>query len=84
LPSFAAARRFLLCCNREEPVGTITISVPDDRLAELQQAAQRLGVPPEELVRASLEQLLAQPDDKLQRALDYVLKKNTELYRRMA
>ena len=65
-------------------MSTIVLEIPDDRLLKLQQTARRLGVSPEELVRASLEDLLAEPDDALQRALSYVLKKNTELYRRLA
>ena len=65
-------------------MATLTIRIPDDHLSKLQQTAQRVGVPPEELVRASLEEFLARPDDELQRALDYVLAKNAELYQRLA
>jgi DNA-directed RNA polymerase subunit L len=35
-------------------------------------------------VRISVEELLAQPEEAFQRALDYVLEKNEELYRRLA
>ncbi len=38
----------------------------------------------EELARSSIEELLAQPDDKFQRVAEYVLKKNEDLYRRLA
>jgi antitoxin FitA len=46
--------------------------------------AARLGVRPEDLVRLSLEELLSRPEDDFQRAVEHVLKKNTELYRRLA
>jgi predicted transcriptional regulator len=62
----------------------ITISLPDDRLQQLQEIASRLSVAPEELIRASIEDLLARPDEDFRRALEYVLDKNAELYRRLA
>ena len=45
---------------------------------------QVLGVSPEDLVRVSVEELLAQPDDKFEQAVNYVLEKNAELYGRLA
>lgn len=63
---------------------TITITLPDDRLQQLKEIANRFRVAPEELVRASIEELLARPEEDFQRALDYVLRKNAELYRRLA
>lgn len=65
-------------------MGSLTIAIPDERLAKLKEMAQRLGVSPEDLVRASLEDILARPDDALQQALEHVLQKNAELYRRLA
>jgi hypothetical protein len=41
------------------------------------------GITPEELVRASVEDLLGRPEE-FQKAVDYVLKKNEELYQRLA
>lgn len=63
---------------------TITITLPDDRLQQLKEIANRFRVAPEELVRASVEELLARPEEDFQRALDYVLRKNAELYSRLA
>jgi hypothetical protein len=62
----------------------ITITLSDDRLAKLQEIAARLHIAPEELARAGVEDLLARPEETCQRAMDYVLKKNAELYRRLA
>ena len=63
---------------------TITITLSDDRLAKLQEMAARLHISPEELARAGVEELLARPEETHQRAIDYVLKKNAELYRCLA
>jgi antitoxin FitA len=63
---------------------TITIPIPDDRMSKLQELAARFNITPEELVRLSGEELLARPEEQFRLALDYVLKKNAELYRRLA
>jgi hypothetical protein len=63
---------------------TITITLPEDRLLKLKERATRLSVSPEELVRVSIEELLSRPDEAFQRAVNYVLEKNAELYRRLA
>ena len=65
-------------------MSTITVALTDDALLKLQETASRLGVTAEELVRASVEELLSQPDEAFKRALDHVLRKNAELYRRLA
>ncbi len=62
----------------------ITITLPDDRIQKLKEIASRFRVAPEELVRASVEELLTRPEEEFQRALEYVLNKNAELYRRLA
>jgi hypothetical protein len=63
---------------------TITIAIPDDRLLKLKERATRFSVSPEELVRVSIEELLSRPDEAFQHAVRYILKKNAELYRRLA
>jgi len=63
---------------------TITISLPDDRLQKLREIATRFRVAPEELVRVSIEELLTRPEEEFRQALEYVLNKNAELYRRLA
>jgi hypothetical protein len=63
---------------------TLTISLPEDRLQQLKEQAARFRIAPEELVRASIEELLTRPDEEFQRALTYVLTKNAELYQRLA
>lgn len=63
---------------------TITITLPEDRLQKLQEMASHFQVAPEELVRAGIEELLTRPQEDFQRALEYVLRKNAELYQRLA
>jgi hypothetical protein len=63
---------------------TITVSLSSDRFLELKERAVSFSISPEELVRVSIEELLAGPEEPFQRAVDYVLKKNAELYQRLA
>jgi len=50
----------------------------------LRLEAERLGLAPEDLARAAIVDLLATPDDDFKRAAERVLRKNEELYRRLA
>ena len=63
---------------------TITISVTNDRLSKLREVASGFDVTLEELVRLSIESLLLQPEAVFQRAMEYTLNKNEELYQRLA
>lgn len=63
---------------------TLTITLPDDRLAKLQELSARLQVTPEELATTSVAELLTRPDETLQQAVQYVLTKNAELYRQLS
>jgi predicted transcriptional regulator len=63
---------------------TITIELPSERLQTLQEMALKLGVSMEELVRVSVEDMLTQPEEQFRKAAQYVLKKNSELYKRLA
>lgn len=65
-------------------MATITISLPTERLERLKRVAERLQVTPEDLIRVSIEELLTQPEEDFQQALEYVLKKNANLYKRLA
>ncbi|HEY9153327.1 MAG TPA: hypothetical protein VIN60_10610 [Anaerolineales bacterium] len=63
---------------------TFTITLPDERLKKLQEVAERFRVAPEELVRASLEELLTRPMEDFQAVLERVLAKNIDLYNQLA
>ncbi len=63
---------------------TLTISLPEDRVLKLKETANRLGIEPEMLVRASIEELLNKPEAEFAKAIEYILKKNADLFRRLA
>lgn len=65
-------------------MANLTVDIPIDRLAMLREVAGQLRVTPEQLVAASIEDLLARPEDSFQEAVEYILEKNAELYRRLA
>lgn len=62
----------------------LTINIPDEVAAQLRTAAQKSGVKPEDFMLASLQERLANVDAEFIHAMRYVLKKNAELYKRLA
>ena len=62
----------------------ISVDLSEDQAERLRKAAERLGVRPEDLARAGVTDLLRQPDEDFERAAEHVLRKNEELYRRLA
>jgi len=72
---------------RTQKMATYTIDLPEESSAELEQLAKASGVSPERVLADKIEQML--DDFRIERkrfsdATDYVLKKNQELYRRLA
>jgi predicted transcriptional regulator len=65
-------------------MSSITVTVSDDRMAKLKEIAGRFSISPEDLVRVSIDELLTRPDEAFEKAAEYVLNKNSELYRRLA
>lgn len=63
---------------------TITIQVEEAKARALREKAKRYGLDPEQLLAASLEDLIGQPDKEFDAAARRVLSKNKELYRRLA
>ncbi len=64
-------------------MSAITVDIPENRLAQLREAAARFGISAEDLVRVSIEELLSRPDEDFERAANFILNKNAELYRRL-
>jgi hypothetical protein len=62
---------------------TITLNLPDDSVKELRKRAAELDLSVEQLLQLRVEDILAEPEDQFRRAMEYVLKKNSELYRRL-
>ena len=62
----------------------IAVDLSPSQADRLQDRAKSLGVAPEDLARAAVADLLANPDDDFRAAAEAVLEKNAELYRRLA
>ena len=62
----------------------ITIPLTEHQAEKLKETAVRYQVTPEELALRGIEELLARPATEMDARIDYVLKKNAELYRRLA
>jgi predicted transcriptional regulator len=63
---------------------SFTIALTDERAEQLKTLAERFQVSPEELLRVSLDELLAKPETDLEEAVGYLLTKNAALYQRLA
>ena len=62
----------------------LSIDLSAAQAERLRAEAQRLGLTPEELARAAVADLLASVGNDFAAAAGRVLKKNEELYRRLA
>jgi hypothetical protein len=65
-------------------MAAITINITEQQLQKLQSLAQKLGMSTEELLSASVEDLLNSHQNEFNQAASYVLQKNAELYQRLA
>ena len=63
---------------------TMTLQLDDAKADALRQKAQRVGLDPEQFLRASVYDLIAQPDADFDQAAKRILSKNRDLYRRLA
>jgi len=62
----------------------LSIDLSAAQAERLRLEAERLGLPPEDLARAAIVDLLASAGEDFKVAAERVLKKNEELYRRLA
>jgi hypothetical protein len=62
----------------------VAFELPAAQAEKLRQEAERLGVSPDELARAAVADLLAVRDEDFSVAAERVLRKNEDLYRRLA
>jgi len=62
----------------------VAFELPPAQAEQLRRQAERLGLTPADLARAALADLLATPDEAFKAATERVLRKNEELYRRLA
>ena len=67
-----------------DPRMKLSIELTDAENTRLREAAEHLGVEPEALARAAVADLLGNEDEDFREAAKHVLRKNEELYRRLA
>ncbi|MGI0493299.1 DNA-binding protein [Alkalinema pantanalense CENA528] len=65
-------------------MASITLDIPDAQYQKLQDLAALHGIALEVLLKASLEDWLNSQNSESINAMNYVLTKNSELYRRLA
>jgi hypothetical protein len=61
-----------------------TVNLPEVQAQRLRDLAREAGVSPEQLIAAGVEEWLNRPDRDFAEAAAYLLRKNRELYRRLA
>lgn len=79
---FLVTARYSTCY--EVKVKEVTVLLKEEEFEKLRGLASDLGLAPEELARLGLEDLLAQPEESVRKAIAFVLEKNRDLYRRLA
>jgi hypothetical protein len=62
----------------------VAFELPAAQAEKLRQEAERLGVSPDDLARAAVADLLSARDEDFRLAAERVLRKNEDLYRRLA
>lgn len=63
---------------------SIEIMLSDERLAVLQELADRYQISTEDLIRAGIDDLISRTDAEFRDTLKHVMDKNSELYDRLA
>jgi len=61
----------------------LSVEIPDSQARQLEEVAERLGVPIEQLAQAAIADLTAKQAADFEAAATRVLEKNLELYRRL-
>jgi len=62
----------------------ITVELEDNKASLLREKAKKYGLQLHQLVTAYIEDLISQPDAEFEGLVKRVLKKNSELYERLA
>ena len=62
----------------------LNVQLDEQPFQRLQEAARRLNVSVNELAKAAINDLLAKPEPDFEQAASRILKKNAEVYRRLA
>ena len=65
-------------------MASVTITLSDHQLQQLQNLASSYGLEVETLIQSSLDNWLSSQNDDFTNAASYVLTKNAELHKRLA
>ena len=63
---------------------TISIDLDDRKADLLKKKAALFGLSVQDFVNAAFDDLLAKPDDDFSDAMEYILKKNKDLYKKLS
>ena len=62
----------------------LSLDLTESQNEKLDTTAKRLGIRPEELAKAALNDLLDKPQEDFESAAQHILSKNEELYKRLS
>jgi hypothetical protein len=65
-------------------VARITVEIEDRKAVLLEEKAKKFGLQPDQIVTASIEDLISRSEQDFESAMKRVLSKNKELYKRLA
>jgi len=65
-------------------MATITVEIDDSKAALLSKKAEKFGILPDQFVSASIDDLINQPEQAFEDAMQKVIFKNKKLYKRLA
>ena len=65
-------------------MATITVNIEESKLLTLKEKAESYGLRLEQFIAASVEDLVSQPEPEFDQAVEKILAKNKELYKRLS
>jgi antitoxin FitA len=65
-------------------MSTFSVTLERDRATKLEKIAKSLGLTVEDIIQLSIEDLISRSDHSFTDAMNYILEKNKELYKRLA
>ena len=63
---------------------SVIVNSTDQLAIKVKEAASKIGISPEEFIKSGVEEKLLLLDSDFRNAIEHVLNKNAELYRRLA
>lgn len=62
----------------------VTVTLSTEELQRLKDLGEREGLTVDQVVKLGIQELINQPDESFRKAVQHILRKNAELYRRLA